>query len=60
VYKAVGLVLLDQITHLFQSFWDNEQLPQELKDATSRRAKETGIPVTIIAVSPFSPLLTRS
>ena len=60
MYKAGGLVpvvLLDQITHLFQSFWGEEQLSQEFKDDTSTRAKETGIPTTFIAVSPFSPLL---
>ena len=60
MYKAGSLVLLDQINLLFQSLWDKEQLPPEFRDATSTRAKETGIPATIIAVSPFSPLLARS
>ena len=60
MYKAGGLILLDQINLLFQSLRDKEQLPQEFRDATSTRAKETGIPATIIAVSPFSPLLARS
>ena len=60
MYKAGGLVLLDQINLLFQSLRDKEQLPQEFRDATSTKAKETGIPATIIAVSPFSPLLARS
>uniref|UniRef100_A0A8C1UUW5 Uncharacterized protein n=1 Tax=Cyprinus carpio TaxID=7962 RepID=A0A8C1UUW5_CYPCA len=32
VYKAGGSVLVDKVTQLFQSFWNQGSIPQELKD----------------------------
>lgn len=34
VFKSGGPALLIKLTDLFKSFWDNETLPQEFKDAT--------------------------
>ena len=34
IYKAGGPTLVNQLTSLFQSMWDKEQLPQDFKDAT--------------------------
>ena len=34
VFKSGGPPLLTKVTELFKSFWDNETLPQEFKDAT--------------------------
>ena len=34
VFKSGGPALLTKLTALFKSFWDNETLPQEFKDAT--------------------------
>ena len=34
VFKSGGPALLTKLTELFKSFWDNETLPQEFKDAT--------------------------
>ncbi|XP_016345583.1 uncharacterized protein LOC107691490, partial [Sinocyclocheilus anshuiensis] len=34
VYKAGGAVLVDKLTQLFQSFWNQGSIPQELKDAS--------------------------
>ena len=34
VFKLGGSALLTKLTELFKSFWDNEILPQEFKDAT--------------------------
>ena len=35
VLKLGRLALLTKLTELFKSFWDNEILPQEFKDATN-------------------------
>uniref|UniRef100_A0A8C1QRV8 Uncharacterized protein n=1 Tax=Cyprinus carpio TaxID=7962 RepID=A0A8C1QRV8_CYPCA len=34
VYKAGGSVLVDKVTQLFQSFWNQGSIPQELKDTS--------------------------
>ncbi len=34
VYKAGGRVLVEKLTELFQSMWNQEALPQEFKDAS--------------------------
>ncbi|KAF7252753.1 Craniofacial development protein 2 [Varanus komodoensis] len=34
VYKEGGAVLVDKLTQLFQSFWNQGSIPQELKDAS--------------------------
>ncbi len=34
VYKAGVAVLVDKLTQLFQSFWNQGSIPQELKDAS--------------------------
>ncbi|KAF7248362.1 Craniofacial development protein 2 [Varanus komodoensis] len=34
VYKEGGTVLVDKLTQLFQSFWNQGSIPQELKDAS--------------------------
>ena len=34
MFKSGGPALLTKLTELFKSFWDNETLPQEFKDAT--------------------------
>ena len=34
VFKAGGEILISHITHLFQVFWANGQLPQDLREAS--------------------------
>ena len=34
IYKAVGPVLIEKPTELFQSFWKQGSIPQQLKDAS--------------------------
>ncbi len=63
IYKAGGSALIQKLTELFETMWSEEQVPQQLNDATLvhvYKRKVTASPATTTEVNLSCPLLGRS